>query len=444
MPTDDEIAQQIAGEQRGLPSSSSFKPEQPGVADVPKVGFQPSADDELARQIRDEQVKQDQQQGNLLSWRAANTNVDAGVQADVLRYSAASGLAPSFVEKNLDQVKKDVDAKGTDWNQVAVRQPALVQFMLEQPEMMPLVKDDAAQLGGIEWALKAPFHAFLDAIGEQGTVALQFGLYSGDKADGDLAARIKEREAKYSNKDYGADSVLQRALIGTARMLPFLAGDVAARAYGGLVGGATGAGAGGAGGAAAGAPAAGVGAVPGAAAGASAGGITGAAVGQFIGSALFNYYESVGPLYWRLANLKDANGKTMDPTVARAFATGGAVVTAGLMAGLMGKVGGQLPGVKQLLQKFGANTVEKVLLEQTTSRGGDRRREEVRHALAHRRHHDGGAERAHRRRPRSRRSRTPAGSRCSGRTCSRRRSAASSRASPTCCCSRRSARAARC
>jgi hypothetical protein len=443
MPTDDEIAQQIAGEQRGLPSSSSFKPEQPGVADVPKVGFQPSADDELARQIRDEQVKQDQQQGNLLSWRAANTNVDAGVQADVLRYSAASGLAPSFVEKNLDQVKKDVDAKGTDWNQVAVRQPALVQFMLEQPEMMPLVKDDAAQLGGIEWALKAPFHAFLDAIGEQGTVALQFGLYSGDKADGDLAARIKEREAKYSNKDYGADSVLQRALIGTARMLPFLAGDVAARAYGGLVGGATGAGAGGAGGAAAGAPAAGVGAVPGAAAGASAGGITGAAVGQFIGSALFNYYESVGPLYWRLVEPQGRERQDDGPHRRARVRDGRRRRHRGPDGGPHGQ--GRRPAA--------GREAAAAEVRREHRREGARRADDVARDAAGAKkfgtHWLTGATMLAAQSALTQATEESAKSYSGGfevqwDNVQSRRSAASSRASPTCCCSRRSARAARC
>jgi hypothetical protein len=355
----EEAAAQVLQEQTG----------DAGVARSPTATAQTSGAvdpfETAALQVRDDQLREDNLQAQLLSWRAANDKTDAGTRADVLRYSAASNLNPSYVEQNLAAVKQKVDAQGTDWNLVVHRQPSLVQFLLDQPQMTPLVKDDAANLAGLEWAMKAPYHAFLDGLNEQQTVALQFKEASG-KGGAENQARIRELEAKYSNKDYGADSIFQHALIATTRMTPLILGDISARAFGGILGGAIGSALGMGTGGAAGAPAAGVGAVPGAAGGAVAGGVTAAGVGSFAASGLFNYYESVGPLYWRLSNLKDSNGNLMDPDVARAFAVSGGVVTGVLMAGFLGRLGGSIPGVKQLMQRVGAQTVEKALVQQTT------------------------------------------------------------------------------
>lgn len=324
----------------------------------------PAGADPLALEIKKEQEREDELQTQLLDWRARNETTDAGVRADVLRYSAASGFTPDFVEKNLDQVKKKVDADKVDWALVAHRQPALTQFLLENPQMTPLVKDDAAELGGVEWAIRAPFHAFLDALNEQRTVARQFAEVQGTGSQ-ENRDRIEGLEKEFSGKDYGAQNFFTKGMVGAARMIPFIVGDSLARVGGGIAGAAILGGTGAAGGAAAGTPAVGVGAVPGAATGAAGGALTGVALGQFVGSGLFNYYESVGPMYWRLSKLKDSNGNSMDPEVARAFAQGAAVVTGGLMAGFMGKIGAQLPGVKQLLAKVGGQSVEKALVDKT-------------------------------------------------------------------------------
>lgn len=364
----DPIAAQIAAEQRGetvVSSTDGASLEQPGIAPVPAI-------DPIAAQIAAEQRAERQMQGDLMRWRASNDSADAGRRADVLRYTAAAPeaglgyLTPEFVEKNLDQVKQRVDSEKVDWHSVAYRQPALVQFLLEKPETTPIVKDDAAELGGIEWTLTAPFHAFRDAVGEQKAIARQFVDASGLGSD-ENRQRADDLEAEYSNKDYGADSFLAKGLVGAARMVPFMVGDVMARAAGGATAAALGFSGGAAGGGAAGAPVAGAGAIPGAVAGGTAGGVTGVVVGQFLGSGLFNYYQAVGPLYARLSKLKDADGNPMDPDVARAFAQSGALVSGALMSGFMGRYTQGLPGVKQLLAKVSGNTVEKALAEYTVS-----------------------------------------------------------------------------
>ena len=93
-----------------------------------------------------------------------------------------------------------MDASKVDWREVVDRQPALAQWMLERPEAMPVVKDDAANLKGIEWAVSAPFHAFTDALNEQRLVARQFAEAEGfgsdanrqDLAPKHLAATVRD------------------------------------------------------------------------------------------------------------------------------------------------------------------------------------------------------------------------------------------------------------
>lgn len=360
----DPIAAAVKAEQDA--AGAGVAPAAPPVKELPVAAPVADEGDAIATQIKAEQDQADATQVNLLKWRAANGTADGARAADVLLHSAASNLSPEYVDRNLDAVKKKVAADKVNWNEVAYRQPALTKLLAEQPHLMPVVKDDVANLGGIEWALTAPGHALWDAINEQRTVARQFREASGAGSPENRQA-IQDLEAKYSNRDYGAESLLSKGIIGAARMAPYIIGDVGARFLGGAAGVALGGGEGAAGGGAAGAPAAGVGAAPGAVGGGVVGGVGGGVMGQFLASGLFNYYESVGPLYWRLSNLKDANGEPMDESTARAFAQGGAAITGGLMSGFMGKYTSALPGVKQLLEKVGANTLEKALVDRTVT-----------------------------------------------------------------------------
>jgi GGDEF domain-containing protein len=242
------------------------------------------------------------------------------------------------------------------------------------PEALPLVKDDSANLAGVEWALGswgpngfqggAPFHAIWDAINDQRTVARQFSeAIDGPGSGPENQSAIRAYEEQYSNKDYGDNGPISTAVIATARMLPYLAMDLTARAGGGAVGALVAGGEAGA---------AGVETGPGAAVAATGGAAFGAGVGQFVSAGLFNYYEALGPSYWKLINLKDTNGQPLDPEVAQALAQGSAVITGGLMSGLTGKLGGFL--TKPLMARLGATTVEKALTDASVAsiikRGG--------------------------------------------------------------------------
>lgn len=351
----DPIAAQMAAEEReGLleplvPQDTGFKAVAPP--------------DPIAAQMVEEERRVNAQQAQLMRWRAANEEVDPGTRAEVLRYSAASGLSPEFVETSLPDVKRMVDAEGVDWAQVVLRQPALTRLMLEKPELQPLVKDDVANLRGLEWALKAPFHALADGLLEQAiTLPLQF-LDAHGMSDEKRRAKIETAVEMFGDKDYGAENLLESGLVGGARALPSLAGDILARIAGALGGAAIVGTKAGAVGAAATAPAGGTGAVPAAVGGA----VAGAAVGQFAASGLFNYYQSVGPLYWRLSNLKDANGQPLEEGIARSMAMAGSVVNGALFAGFMGKVGANIPGIRKLYERAGVVAVEKALAEQSVA-----------------------------------------------------------------------------
>jgi GGDEF domain-containing protein len=359
----EEMARERANPDAGVVGQPKLKVVQPNEP-------APDALDVAADKMLDERQAVDKTDARLLEWRAKNDNTDPGKRADVLRYSAASGLKPDFVEQNLDTVKQSVDGSKVDWNTVAYQHPELVQWMLEQPAVTPLVKDDLDNMGILKWSLVAPYYAFGGAVQEQRTIFKQFRESSGagSKENRDEIAQL---DAEYGNRTYGAHNFLTKGWVGIGKVVPYIAGDLGSRVagayFGGILGSQLGGTAGAAGGGAATVEAGGEGAVPGGVAGAEVGGGTGAAVGSFVGSGLFNYYQNVGPMYWRLSNLKDANGEPMDPSTARAFAQGGAVLTGGLMSGFMGKYAAQLPGVKQLLANMGVQTVEAALADRTVN-----------------------------------------------------------------------------
>lgn len=359
----------VQGYDASVANAPDFPPQPQGTGGSAAVDAAPadapaadSNEDPVVAEMKAEQAKADAQAGALLDYRSKNDAMDAGRRGDVLRYSAASGLDPSFVEQNLDQVKRNVDAQKVDWNRVVQEQPALTEFMLNNPQTTPLVKDDAANLKGIEWGLSAPFHAFLDGLNEQRSIARQFIEAEGLGSE-ENRAKIRELDEKFANKDYGAENWFQKGLIGLGKAIPQVAGDISARLLGGYLGATAGAAGVGAAGATAGAPEGGVPAIPLGAAGAIVGGVGGATVGQFAGSGLFNYYETIGPLYTRLSQLKDANGEPLDPKVVQAFAQSGALITSGLMAGFFGKITTSLPGVKNLMSRFTSETVEKAAVD---------------------------------------------------------------------------------
>lgn len=248
--------------------------------------------------------------------------------AEVIRYSAASGLDPYLVDANLEDLKKRVEASGVSWDDMAKKTPALARFMVENPHAAPMIQKDAHNLGMLEAALSLTWYPFVDALKQQETTGLQFLRAEGVKGlDTTIQMRLldEQQEAQRYGPDYGAHNFLTRGIVSTAKFLPYYLGDLAARYGGGVLGGLFGAGAG---------SETGPGAV--------GTGLGGAALGQFAASSLFNYAETLGPLSWELDHYRDKNGQPLNPHVANLAAQMASAGTGLLMGGglsLLGKTG---------------------------------------------------------------------------------------------------------
>lgn len=357
------VEQEMARQQQGLTPPLEDPTKAGPVVPAAVTASQPD-DLGVEQQMVQEGNDERDLQAQLLQYRAGHDKVDAGKRADVLLHSAATGLTPDFVEQNLDDVRAKVKAANVDWRDVTRRQPGLVNMLQETPEALPLVKDDVAKLGGIEWAINAPFHAFWDAVNEQRATFRQFIEATGAEGSGyDNRMAIKDLQQRYANKDYGNDGAWSTGTIAIARMAPYIGLDLLSRSIGTgiaafIAGGET----------AAVASETGPGAVPAGAAGAVAGGV----LGEFVASGLFNYYEALGPNYERISNLRDATGQPLPPELTQALAQASAVTTGLMMAGFFGKVGGSL--AKPIMARFGADTIERAVADasiaQLIKRGG--------------------------------------------------------------------------
>lgn len=321
-----------------------------------------------AAALKADNEAQQRQAVAIQEWKQANDTTDPERQAQVLRYAAASGLAPAFVGEHLDDVKRQVDSKKTDWARVAQAHPEVFN-LVGDPERGALAKDDVANLETVDWSLnplklignswifRAPLAALRDATMTQTATIPRQVLQGAGLGSEENAQVIENLDRTYGQKDYGERSWLAKAWLGLPKMLPMIAGDTASRALGSSI--ATAAfGVGGAGAASETGP----GAVP-------AGLVAGAAgkyAGQFIGSWAFNTATSFGPLSWELGKLKDADGNPIDPNLASGLAMAAASVNGLIGAGLFGKVGEAIPGVREALQRANAIAVRNALSSVTT------------------------------------------------------------------------------
>lgn len=344
-----------------------------GTAAPAPAAAAPAADpyEAAAQQIDNEQKRLKDLGAAQLEWAATHDNADPGTRAEVMSYTAITGQTPLMVQSNLPAVREFVKANATptDWKVAMYRQPGLARMLQKNIALMPAVKDDSANLHGVEWALGsldegglhagAPVHALWDALNEQRIIARQFVAAEPGAApigfdEADNADAIEQLKAKYANKDYGNTGKLDTVTIATARMLPFILGDLTSRVLAGGIGALIGGGAAGTAGAATG---------PGDLAIAPAGAVAGGAVSQFFGSGLFNYYEALGPDYERFKEMKGADGEPLDPALAQAAAQSTAMMTGGLMAaggGFLGKSFGFF--TKPLFAKVFAGSMEQAMV----------------------------------------------------------------------------------
>jgi hypothetical protein len=341
--------------------------------------------------------------GQYLTWMDRNTELNPQEALEAVRIAAASGQPVEYVARNLPDLRKAWPTNGTDWAAIAREHPDLSHFILADPATFALARDDVANLTRIEYWLTGGWKreetgGHLDAaaalaaaggwlepeeLGEAGhlrSVPTVFGAVTRDalkeqelvgrqaaqaltanapittleeleraKAKlaaaggwmepdeeaqlrarivaGDVAqpadsewrqrnaARIAELQREVpAAKDYGpaARTLVGRIFLAPAKFAPMVAGSVAATAAGT------------------------------------------AAVGPAGGAAAlvaFNSYENFGPLALRLQELRDDQGRPIDPDFANA-AAGAVSLAAGTAMSLgLGPMLRKLPGASQLLEE---------------------------------------------------------------------------------------------
>ncbi len=341
--------------------------------------------------------------GQYLAWMDRNTELNPQEALEAVRIAAASGQPVEYVARNLPDLRKAWPTNGTDWAAIAREHPDLSHFILADPATFALARDDVAALTRIEYWLTGGWKreetgghldaaAALAAAGgwlepeEQGeaghlrSVPTVFGAVTRDavkeqelvgrqaaqaltanapittlvelerakaklaaaggwmdpdeEADlrarivaGDVAqpadsewrqrnaARIAELQREVpAAKDYGpaARTLVGRFFLAPAKFAPMVAGSVAATA-----------------------------------AGTAAAGPAGGAAALVA----FNSYENFGPLALRLQELKDDQGRPIDPDFANA-AAGAVSLAAGTAMSLgLGPMLRKLPGASELLEE---------------------------------------------------------------------------------------------
>ena len=293
--------------------------------------------------------------GDITAFRAANQDMAPAKQVELMKYSEAAGLPISVTQDHLEELKKTVDQRAIS---LALQKAPGVQKLIESMDV-PLAKDDIHTLSNFEWLLSGkwemvehnlgtdPFgmglkasvsfpemvlgpgwmRALRDSYKEQtDVIPLQYKAATTgiDKSE---EAHLSDMERQYTGKDYGAESWLGKAFVGSVKMLPYMAGQVGSTAAGGAVGG------------------------PG---------------GAVAGDVAFNYYQAVGPAYRELAKLQNQDGTPLlTDQQARTYAAGQASLTAALMSVPFFKFASKVPFIKNAFAGAAEHVVAKALTEST-------------------------------------------------------------------------------
>jgi GGDEF domain-containing protein len=396
MATLDELAQQLADEQRQ-------RADEAAGAKAPDLGA-------LADSMVQERAARRQADVDLLRFRDQHFPVEPARAADALRIAAATGQQPEYVLKNFDALAPKVKpflAAEVDWDKVAREHPDVFGAVLD-PVKGPVIRDAVGELQGVSWALTgrwenqdvvvspedaarnraalenvwgepdlsgAPTEAgpatvrrqvAPSAVGraaERGVQQQEYVRRTFEAATGQAQPgneqRLQDLE-ELATADVGADSALARGVLAPVEMAPYLAGRILAGQAGRLV-------------------TAGIGAAVGALAGTFVEPLGGTALGAAEGAA-FGYgvagpaadyvagvgwdtYQTVGPLYRQLTQLRDENGaQLLTDEEARRWAFGGSALTSALTAGLGAKF---VRGVEGALVRQTETALGKALAQRT-------------------------------------------------------------------------------
>lgn len=288
---------------------------------------------------------------------AADTTPDRA--AEVKRLSEKTGLPPTVIERNFEDIQKRAKVADTPYAQMQRETPHLADQLANDPDTAPVAHDDLEQLGFLEWMVTAPQRAYAQSVAQQRVASLQTQRLFRELNQEELDSLNSEKFYSNLGGALGAgDSWWRQSVTSASQLLANVTFGATRASKGAAIGAGAGAVIGGAAGfASTGGP----GVVP----GAIKGGRFGATAGAAIEGARYGFELEAGLAYDEFLEFKDENGKTIDPQIAKAaaFAAGG--INAGIEVLQLEKLAKTIPGFSKLEGAFTRNAVKQALKNPT-------------------------------------------------------------------------------
>lgn len=282
-------------------------------------------------------------------------------QYDPGAYSEAAKLFPEDPEVGIRQLSdlKDME-KLRKYQEVFQASPSIRSYFAENPKSLPLANpDELDNISGISWIGSAGKEAFISGYDSYLAAMAQNRIDTGKAEPNDH--ELVNNYLKSANRTYGADGWFDQGWVYLAQNAAPMGIGFLKGAEGALQGGTIGAIGGATVGATGGSVLPGLGTAVGAGAGAAAGAVVGAQAGAIAGAFRFQQNYQIGLNSISMAQIKDEDGNTIDPTVRRFASIISGSASAALESASLGAFISQVPGVKQLLTQFTGSSMENLL-----------------------------------------------------------------------------------
>ena len=276
--------------------------------------------------------------------------------------SALDILNARYVRGEIDNALK-VKAQDDLIDGILTQSPALAGWYAKDDNPAAIKVDELRHLSGLEWLGSATVDAF-----QRGQDNTEFGTLASKVMQGTATPEEKARADRLyletEPRTYGADSWLEKSLVGGAEQIPMLAGFMWQSIKGGAGGFTLGAGAGAGYAAVAGqlGPQAATPeelvTVPGAA---LAFGIKGGQAGAAAAGYLYSFEQIAGPAYYEFKGIKDENGVPLDDDTARVAAMAVGALGGGLEFLASSKLAALVPGGDKLTGLFTKDAIAQAL-----------------------------------------------------------------------------------
>lgn len=286
----------------------------PAVVDAPVDDA--SLDQKYGR-ILDDVANADRADANLTLREASQ--VDPGRAAKAAQLSGEVGLPAQVVERNLDDVERDIVASRRD--QAMAANPDLLRFYRERRNAV-IAHDDFQNLDVLSKVWRSGVRGIDDAV-SMNEAARAARLFIGGAMDPTTAAYVSRQQDQVKAPFGGDDSNFYSFVRKAAGFIGGLVDQGVKAAPAALVGGSVGGAAGAVGGMGLASPIT-----------APAGAAIGGTVGFTAGMVVDGFEVGAGQLYLALKDQKDANGNPLDPDVVKYASLGG-----GAVLGLLNMIG---------------------------------------------------------------------------------------------------------